>query len=310
MDGAEWVLPFEQQMFDPRLMDKFMNDITRMLDDQEFESEEELNAFFQQFMESGQPIPHHKPETPLEKAQELVYEAWETENSSKRVRLARKALRTSPDCADAYLLLAEESANSPEEALELYEKAVQAGERALGPDAFSELEGHFWLATETRPYMRARLELAQLLWFLGESGKAIDELRDLLLLNPNDNQGVRYVLLPYLLQEGYEQEAADLLEQFKEDSSAAWAYTHALTLFMKHGPGRKANSNLKKALKANPHVPDFLLGRERVLRDLPPLMTLGDPLEAAYYYVDYLPYWLRVRGAIDWLRDFAPEAEE
>jgi tetratricopeptide (TPR) repeat protein len=307
-DSSDWMPPPDPQIFDPRQMERLMHDLTRMLSEQEFESEEEMNDFLQRFMESNEPIPRHKAETPLEKAQELIYEAWETESPRKRVRLARKALRISPDCVDAYLILAEETAESLEEAREFYEQAVEAGERALGPDALSDLEGNFWLATETRPYMRARLELAQLLWFMDEAQEAIDELHEMLLLNPNDNQGARYILLSYLLQDDRNEEAEKLLDDFKEDASPDWLYTHALILFIKQGPSRGANSTLKKALKSNPYVPEFLLGREPVPEDLPQYSTPGEPIEAAHYFLQYVTFWLRTRGAIDWLRDFAPES--
>ena len=50
----------------------------------------------------------------------------------------------------------EETAETPEQALELYRKGVEAGERALGSESFNEYAGHFWGHLETRPYMRAR----------------------------------------------------------------------------------------------------------------------------------------------------------
>ncbi len=74
--------------------------------------------------------------TPLKEAQDIIYDAWEVTDPNRRVALARKALETSPDCADAYALLAEEAANSFKEALNLYRQGVEAGERALGKEAF------------------------------------------------------------------------------------------------------------------------------------------------------------------------------
>jgi len=49
--------------------------------------------------------------TPLNEAQDLIYDAWEVNDSKRRVALARKALEISPDCADAFVLLAEETAS-------------------------------------------------------------------------------------------------------------------------------------------------------------------------------------------------------
>ena len=80
-----------------------------------------------------------------------------------------------------------------EEARDHYARGVEAGELALGPQAFKEYAGHFWGFLETRPYMRARAGLAGALLKLGDVDGAIDHFRDMLRLNPNDNQGIRYL---------------------------------------------------------------------------------------------------------------------
>ena len=67
------------------------------------------------------------------KAQEVMYEAWDQTDRRARVALAHKALRISPLCADAYVLLAEEEAKSTEEALEYYRKGVEVGEQGGRP---------------------------------------------------------------------------------------------------------------------------------------------------------------------------------
>jgi hypothetical protein len=63
-------------------------------------------------------------DTPLGKAQALMYRAFEEPNEQRRVRLAQDALAISPDCADAYVLLAEH-ATSRREALRLYGQGVE-----------------------------------------------------------------------------------------------------------------------------------------------------------------------------------------
>jgi hypothetical protein len=87
-------------------------------------------------------------------------------NEHRRVQFAKDALAVCPDCADAYVLLAEH-ATSRKDALRLYEQRVAAGERALGAEAFGRDVGHFWGLLETRPYMRAGLGLAHDLWTAG-----------------------------------------------------------------------------------------------------------------------------------------------
>lgn len=147
-------------------MEKVMSDIGRLLSEREFASVEEANAFLQKTLASGGPPPS-LPHTPLEEAQDLMHEAWGS-TGKRRLELARRALEISKECADAYVLLAEEVARSLQEAKDLYEQGVKAGERALGSQAFEEEAGHFWGILETRPYMRARAGLACCLWLLGE----------------------------------------------------------------------------------------------------------------------------------------------
>jgi hypothetical protein len=61
----------------------------------------------------------------IEKAQDVIYDAWERATARSRITLARKALAISPLCADAYSILAEE-ARSVEEARDLYARGVEA----------------------------------------------------------------------------------------------------------------------------------------------------------------------------------------
>jgi hypothetical protein len=125
-----------------------------------------MEGVMQQFVSGLQGQAHQ--DTPLAKAQALMYRAFEEPDEQRRVRLAKDALAISTDCADAFVFLAEH-APSRKEALRLYEQDVAAGERALEQDAFERDAGHFWGILEPRPYMRARLVLAHALWTPGFS---------------------------------------------------------------------------------------------------------------------------------------------
>jgi tetratricopeptide (TPR) repeat protein len=294
---------------DPRAMEKVSQDLGRLLAEREFESIEEANAFLENMLrEGGGKLPSAPaPTTPLERAQDLIYEAFETESSRKRVQLAKKALKVSPDCADAYVLLAEEDARSLEEARELYQKGVEAGERALGRETFEEEAGHFWGILETRPYMRARQGLAVCLWELGEREEAIEHYREMLDLNPGDNQGIRYELAGYLLDEELDEELGELLERYEEDASALWVYTRALWRFRKEGDTEEATAALKEATETNPYVPLYLLGHKSLPGALPELIGFGDESEAVAYFARALTGWLRTPQALEWLRQNVDE---
>lgn len=275
-----------------------MANIDRLLSQQEFESLEEMQAFLDQVVATGQPI-EVPPATDLERAQELVYEAYEAKQRRKRIRLAREALEISPDCADAYVLLAEE-ARSIDEARDFYAQGVQAGERALGPDEFEESVGMFWGMHETRGYMRAREGLATTLWGTGERAVAIGHLQEMLRLNPGDNQGLRYILINWLLVESDVQAAQVLIDQYPDDIAASWRYSRALLSFLRHGAGRRANKALKDAMEWNPFVIVYLLSAEPP--PAPALISFQDPTEAAgYLYEGGVEAWVTHEQAVEWL---------
>lgn len=288
---------------DPRAMEKVSQDLGRLLAEKEFGSIEEANAFLENMLrEGGGRVPSAPaPTTPLERAQDLIYEAFETESSRKRVQLAKKALKVSPDCADAYVLLAEEDAG------ELYQKGIEAGERALGRETFEKEAGHFWGILETRPYMRARQGLAICLWELGERGEAIEHYQEMLDLNPGDNQGIRYELAGYLLDEEMDEELGELIERYEEDASAFWVYTRALWRFRKEGDTGEATAALKEAIETNPYVPLYLLGHKSLPGALPELIGFGDESEAVAYFARALTGWLRTPQALEWLRQNVDE---
>jgi hypothetical protein len=160
---------------DHRAMERMTARIGRIMGEQDFESMDEANTFLERHVSEGGGSLENAPPpaTPLERAQELIYDAFETDDPQRRVELAERALEVSDECADAYVILAEETAQDAEEAKELYEAGVKAGERALGEGFFAEEAGYFWGVLETRPYLRAREGLAEALWALGKREQAL-----------------------------------------------------------------------------------------------------------------------------------------
>jgi tetratricopeptide (TPR) repeat protein len=293
----------------PRSSESIMTDLQKLIEEQGLESIDEINAFMQELVTEGKPIPRMKKETPLEQAQDLIYDAWESASQKKRISLANKALELSPDCADAYSLLAVDTASSAQEAKELYEKAVEAGKRAIGEAAFEEAIGHFWGVFETRPYMRARAGLADCLWQLGEKEATAEHYREMLRLNPNDNQGIRYLLIDTLLELDDDAAVGKLLKQYKDDASPNWTYSWALYQFRKDGASNAAKKRLQEALSWNAHVPAYLLGKKRIPKHLPPYVTFMGEDEAQHYAAGAKPLWEKTAGALDWLNGFSLDSD-
>ncbi|MQA74753.1 MAG: hypothetical protein GEU88_10515 [Solirubrobacterales bacterium] len=236
---------------------------------------------------------------PRYRAEDLIYGAWEA-TGRRRVELAREALALWADCADAYVLLAQ-AASSREKARELLEAGVAAGERALGRRVFAEDAGDFWLIFETRPYMRARAALAAVLWRLGRHADAVEHQRELLRLNPRDNQMLRYRQAHWLLELKSYDELEALFATYAEGRVPGFIYTQALAAFARRGDDATSRALRAKALKLNPHVPAYLAGRKRLFEPRPDYTVFGEESEAVDYAAGVGELWARVPGALTWL---------
>ena len=238
----------------------------------------------------------------LRRAQDLVYDALETGTARERVRLARKALALSDLCADAHVLLAENAARTIVEAHDHYRRGVAAGEKALGPETFERDAGHFWALLETRPYMRARAGLADCLWALGEHSAAIGHYREMLRLNPHDNQGLRHVLTSWLFTIDDLDALEDLLAAYDRDAFVEWAYAKVL-LALRKGDRADAGASLAIAWKRNPHVPGLMIGARPLPRRLPDHYAMKSREEAVVYVLQYKENWSATPGALEWLSE-------
>jgi tetratricopeptide (TPR) repeat protein len=236
--------------------------------------------------------------SPRQRAQNLIDEAYDA-GGRRQLQLIRRALALDPDCADAYLLLAERT-SSPSEARPIYEHAVTAAERALGPEAFTDPDRSFWLDVSTRPYMRARAGLAECLLVQGDLDTAASHFRALLQWNPGDNQGLRYRLLTTLLMAGRNADAGALLQEFPEPNPH-FAYA-AVLLALRAEDRRNARRLLRAAVKSNRRVPAYLTGEKDLPVILPSHYAIGSIEEAVLCAHDLLEPWLATPGAVEWLR--------
>jgi tetratricopeptide (TPR) repeat protein len=289
---------------DRRAMERLTAEVQRFTQGMLFESLEEANAALRERFSGPLDDLPSTATTPLEQAQDVMYRAFEA-RGRRRILLARRALELCGDCADAYVMLAEES-RGPELARTLYEQGVAAGERALGPEVFAQEAGHFWGIVSTRPYMRARLGLARSLEDLDRRDEAIPHYQELLRLDPGDHQGVRYALLAALMLAGRDDETAALLAEFGDEETALWQYGRALAVFRREGDSRGARAALREALRSNRHVPQYLTGDADWPGPLPDSYSPGSREEAVICDTELGEAWDASPAAISWLRAQAP----
>ena len=236
------------------------------------------------------------------RAQELVYDAMEASTSERRLLLVRQALELDPENVDALRMLEETSDLRGEERIEALRGTVAAGAKRLGKKAFNELVPHFWGFDETRPYMRARQALAAALHEAGRLDEAVQEWAAMLDLNQNDNQGVRYELLPTLLASGRLDEARALMERFKDDCewSVVFAWSRVLERQLS-GDDAAAMKALAVARKQNAHMEAYLKSQRKLPKTLPESYSPGSKEEALCYADVLMGAWKAHLPAVEWL---------
>lgn len=271
------------------------------LEKQNFSSIEEANEYLKKYM--GSNIDNLPGRTDKKgRSQDLVFDAYE-QPVSKGKKLIKQALELDPDNADAYNYLASIEKDI-EKSIKLYKKAIKAGEKSLGKQFFSENKGHFWGLIETRPYMRAKAGLADCLFAKKEVDQAIEIYEEMLELNPNDNQGVRYLLSTVLLEKGDLARFELFTKSIEDEDCAVWNYNNALYHFKKFGNTAKTKRVLRFAYKSNRFVIDYLLGIKKMPDTPPQYIGIGDENEAVSYVYNTWSIWDKTEGVFDWLYGF------
>ena len=277
------------------------------IDSQGFENIDQVNEFMKKMQ--GKSL-DDLPESTSDKgrSQELVIKAQD-ETPAKGKKLIEQALALDPDNADAYNYLATLETDV-DKTLAMYRQAVEAGERALGEKFMKENKGHFWGLIETRPYMRAKAGVADCLYAKNRMNAAIEVYREMIELNPNDNQGVRYLLSTILLSKKDLSDYESFIKKFDGEDCALWHYNNALYHFKKLGKSAKSDTELMKAYKFNPYVMDFMLGLKELPEEMPQFIGRGDENEAAAYIFDAIHTWGKTICALDWMYELLMERKK
>ena len=121
-------------------------------------------------------------------------------------------------------------------------------------------------------------------------------------LNKNDNQCIRYKILPLFVLIDKYKDAEKLISTYDGEISALLLYSTAL-YYYKVGNEIGAASVLKQAFKANEYVPQYLLGMIEITKMLPDMYSYGSEEEAEVYMEYAIIAWIKTRGAMYWMVD-------
>jgi tetratricopeptide (TPR) repeat protein len=235
-------------------------------------------------------------------------EFYEEGNLDEAEGAFRGVLARMPDHLDAihHLAIVLSERNQLEQAHDLWDQAVRIGRKAFPQDFKLGTDRLEWGWLENRPFLRCLHGHALDRREEGEVEEALSLFQELLLLNPNDNQGVRVLAVEALFRLGRFEDALMITEQYRDDVMAEILYGRALALF-KLGQLRKATAALKEAVGYLPLVrKELLKTRHRLPRTArPDMVTLGGADEAYLYWEHWGQFWQEDPEALEWLKGIA-----
>ncbi|MGL4766633.1 MAG: hypothetical protein ACRCV6_00890 [Formosimonas sp.] len=251
-------------------------------------------------------LPHEVSEEHQFEAQDLIFDAYDSDSWDESKALARKALLIDPWCTDAYVVLAD-CVSQLTLQIKYLEKGIALFEERYGAAYFEANAGHFWGLLETRPYMRA---LHSLSVRYGMKLRYDDEIKlqaRMLELCPNDNLGVRYDLVPNYMIQGQFDEVTKLFNAYPDDN-AFMAFHQLLAEIMQSFPLNKIKATYKIAVKRNPHLAPYLAGIEPYKWVEVAHYSLGSIEEAHIYVQEYMSFWRKTEGAQELLKQLIQSA--
>ncbi len=165
-------------------------------------------------------------EFPLEEAQDLAFLALDPSQAGAVDVYVEIALEIDPDCVDAAALSALFDDRGEASTISALEVVVTRAEIALGGREFlAGCGGHLWDHVLTRPYLRARRMLADVLLVAGRRTDAEAHFTDLFQLDSDDHLDAADTVLGYALERGELERARQLAALSESPSSlvAPWA---------------------------------------------------------------------------------------
>ena len=186
----------------------------------------------------------------------------------------------------------------PKLALRACLRGFEAGLKAMPADYAGRIE---WISLDNRPFLRAAHGTALSYLRLGQRKEALAIMEKILAWNPNDNQGIRFLIGSEYLRTG-ESDKADRLFAEEADSYPPYHYERALLRFRADN-FEDAATSLRQGFVANLYLAEILSGNpEPASLAIWHGSNLAEPETARDYLEHCGDLWRRTPGAIDFVR--------
>jgi len=217
----------------------------------------------------------------------------------------KSVLAQMPDHLDAlhHLAMVQSEQGLVDQARDLWEQSVRIGRKAFPLEFKLDQDRLEWGCLDNRPFLRCLHGLAIAKYKNEEVQEALPLFQESLVLNPNDNQGVRAMAVEALFRLGKYEEIIKLTANYRNDIMPETLYGRAIALF-KLGRRREATVALNKAIKYLPLVGKELLKKKHRLPKTSMLdrVTVGGADEAYYYWEQWGKFWEDDPDVFEWFK--------
>lgn len=300
LDPAENGGPEESS---PLVIERRMRRLFHDMKNKHFISYNELQDLSKKYLNGEVDCDLSTLDDPKERAQDFAFRSMESGDPAEIERLAREALKLDPDCVDALVrLIPIEAGDDHDKHLELYRQAIEVGRRSLGGEEFfEEHAGEFWTLVQTRPFMRALFDYGNLNFAKENLAQARASFAEMVMLNPDDDQGARYPLLGCAFESNNINLARQTLKTFSDDESPVMRWGWVLERYLAQDL-KNAKRALKRARSCNPYVERIMTGSMK-MPEPTENTDPGSPDEAREILRYIGRSWVKQPEAFDWFME-------
>ncbi|MBU6402672.1 MAG: tetratricopeptide repeat protein [Verrucomicrobia bacterium] len=161
-----------------------------------------------------------------------------------------------------------------------------------------------WGFIENRPFLRLYHGYGIALLRRGQPEPALEVFNNLLSLNPNDNQGVRAMVVEANFELGRSQAVLDLCDRYPHDGLEQLMFGRPLAFFQL-GRLKEASRAFRRAAKSWPLIARELVKTRHPRRshwDADERVALGSEDQAYAYWREHGKFWRNTPGALTFAR--------